>query len=211
MMQYTGAPDAVCPITLITLSEMHSPVAFRFAPHQPYECEALVKWLQESLTNPMTNLEVSWRLSALEVIGPLGPRAEFATSMLETKLPSTASKCLKDGWIWVYFIMLLYTLYDQQMVSNLIFIVYTSGHTWVIAKAKGRLIFASGAAVIVTGEHCFLDIIIIFSDFYIAALISFWILNAIINPFQFSAIVITAVKGIAHSVDLHFRLHRRRS
>ena len=161
---YTGTPDAVCPITLIALCDMHCPVAFRFAPHQPYECEALVKWLQESLTNPMTNLEISWLRSASEVIGPLGPRAEFATSMLESKLPSTASKCFKDGWILVYFIAMLFTLYDQQMVSNLIFIVYTIGHTWIHAKAKGRMIFASGAAVIGTGEHCDLEFIITFSD-----------------------------------------------
>ncbi len=168
VMQYTGTPDAVCPITLTTLSDMHCPVAFRFAPHQPYECEALVKWLQESLTNPMTNLEVSWRQSALEVIGPLGPRAEFATSMLKTKLPSKASKCLKDRWIFVYFIMMLYTLYDRRLVSNLVFIVYTSGHTWINANTEERIIFASGASVIVAGEHssCFLDILImIFSDF----------------------------------------------
>ena len=193
-MHYTGAPDAVCPITLVALPELYCPVAFRFAPHQPYECLALIEWLQESMTNPMTNLEVSWRHSALEIIGPLGPRSELATSMLETRLPSILSKSIKDGWIWLYFVTMLSTIiYNRQMLSNSIFIVYTIVHTWLNAKAKGRMIFATGAMVIGS------------------ALISFWILDNVINPFHFTSIVITALKGIAHSVDLYHRMHRRNS
>lgn len=153
-MHYTGAPDAVCPITLVALPELYCPVAFRFAPHQPYECLALIEWLQESMTNPMTNLEVSWRHSALEIIGPLGPRSELATSMLETRLPSILSKSIKDGWIWLYFVTMLFCtiIYSGQMLSNSIFIVYTIVHTWLNAKAKGRMIFATGAMVIGTGK-----------------------------------------------------------
>ena len=47
--------------------------------------------------------------------------------------------------------------------------------------------------------------------FLCSALISFWILDNVINPFHFTAIVITALKSIAHSVDLYHRMHRRNS
>jgi hypothetical protein len=152
LMHYTGAPDAVCPITLVPLSELNCPVAFSFATHQPYECSALIEWLQESMTNPMTNLQVGWRRSPLEVIGPLGPRSELAKSMLETGLPGIWSKSIKDRWIWLYFITMLYAVYDRQMFSNSSFIGYTVLHTWVHAKENGRVIFATGATVIGAGK-----------------------------------------------------------
>ena len=38
------------------------------------------------------------------------------------------------------------------MLSNSISIVYTIVHTWLYAKAKGRMIFATGAMVIGTGK-----------------------------------------------------------
>ena len=84
-------------------------------------------------------------------------------------------------------------IYSQRRRRHSIFIVYTIVHTWLNAKAKGRMIFATGAMVIGS------------------ALISFWILDNVINPFHFTSIVITALKSIAHSVDLYHRMHRRNS
>ena len=72
--------------------------------------------------------------------------------MLEARLPSILSKSIKDGWIWLYFVTMLYTIYNRQMLSNSIFIVYTIVHTWLNAKAKGRMIFATGGMVIGTGK-----------------------------------------------------------
>lgn len=42
---YTGQASELCPITHVPLSELQWPAAFRHAPHQPYECKALVRWL----------------------------------------------------------------------------------------------------------------------------------------------------------------------
>ena len=70
-VRYTGAPDAVCPITFAPLSELHRPVAFHRTPHVAYECSELVKWLSRRSIEPFTNLPVKWKHSPLEVIAPL--------------------------------------------------------------------------------------------------------------------------------------------
>ena len=73
-------PDAVCPITLESLEHLKWPVAFRNNPRQPYECEALVKWLLKTRTDPVTRRPVVWRVSALEVIAPLATHPEAAAA-----------------------------------------------------------------------------------------------------------------------------------
>ncbi len=71
MVRYIGAVDAVCPITLIPLNELELAVTFRQNPIHPYECRALVYWLNVLRRDPMTNLRVHWPYSGLEIIGPI--------------------------------------------------------------------------------------------------------------------------------------------
>lgn len=70
-MQYTGPDDAICPITHLPLGDLEHPVAFKHNTAQPYECEALARWLMTKRTDPMTNLPVCWVQSASEVIFPI--------------------------------------------------------------------------------------------------------------------------------------------
>ena len=53
---YTGAADAVCPITRAPLGEIVFPVGFRAYPSVPYECTALAVWLSRSNIVPHMNV-----------------------------------------------------------------------------------------------------------------------------------------------------------
>lgn len=64
--------DALCPITHTPLNELELAVAFHGST-VPYECRALVEWLNVRKVNPMTNQRVGWRYNGLEIIGPLNP------------------------------------------------------------------------------------------------------------------------------------------
>ena len=59
-------------ITHTPLNELELAVAFHEST-VPYECHALVQWLNVRKVNPMTNQKVSWQYSGLEIIGPLDP------------------------------------------------------------------------------------------------------------------------------------------
>ena len=60
----------LCPITFAPVGDIKYPVAFHAFPHQPYECEALARWLLVRNINPMTNSPVFWKKTPLEIIGP---------------------------------------------------------------------------------------------------------------------------------------------
>ena len=51
---YTGAPDAMCPITLDYVHELTRPVAFASDPSQPYELAPLWEWVLASDRHPLT-------------------------------------------------------------------------------------------------------------------------------------------------------------
>ena len=51
---YTGASDAVCPITLAYVHELAYPVALAPDAAQPYELGPLWKWLRRSDRHPLT-------------------------------------------------------------------------------------------------------------------------------------------------------------
>ena len=62
--------NVLCPITFAPVGDIKYPVAFHAFPHQPYECEALARWLLVRNINPMTNSPVFWKKNPLEIIGP---------------------------------------------------------------------------------------------------------------------------------------------
>ena len=71
-MQYTGPPDAVCPITLAPLHEMELPVVFVSHPAQPYEADALAQWLHCCQIVPHSGLPASWQTTPLgDLVMPL--------------------------------------------------------------------------------------------------------------------------------------------
>ena len=53
-LPYTGAPDAVCPITLTYVHELTHPVAFTSDTSQPYELAPLWEWVLASHRQPLT-------------------------------------------------------------------------------------------------------------------------------------------------------------
>ncbi len=66
MIEYTGPSDAVCPITLSTISELTHPVAFCAFPAQPYELAPLWKWVLISDRHPLTGKACSlWDIAVL--------------------------------------------------------------------------------------------------------------------------------------------------
>ena len=65
------AQTAICPITHTPLAELELAVAFRELPQVPFECHDIVRWLHKTKINPVTNQEVTWQSSCLELIGPL--------------------------------------------------------------------------------------------------------------------------------------------
>lgn len=81
-MQYTGSKDAICPITHQPLSRLEHPVVFKHNTAQPYECEALARWLTIRRTDPITNLPVHWQHNASEIIAPIGE--DFTETLLES-------------------------------------------------------------------------------------------------------------------------------
>ena len=68
-MVYTGQPDELCPITLLPFCELEHPVVILPDSEYPFELRELVHWLKVRRVNPRTNLKLSWRYSAREIIG----------------------------------------------------------------------------------------------------------------------------------------------
>jgi hypothetical protein len=66
---YTGQPDELCPITLLPFCELEHPVVILPDSEYPFELRELVHWLKVRRVNPRTNLKLSWRYSAREIIG----------------------------------------------------------------------------------------------------------------------------------------------
>jgi len=72
-IQYTGALDAVCPITLALVCDLTHPVVIISSPSQPYELAPLWKWVLSSGRHPLTGeacslsdiaaLKLPWRES----------------------------------------------------------------------------------------------------------------------------------------------------
>ena len=54
LLEYTGAPDAMCPIALAYVHELAHPVAFASDPSQPYELASLWEWVLASHRHPLT-------------------------------------------------------------------------------------------------------------------------------------------------------------
>ena len=81
--QYTGDEQSPCAITLAPLRDLKWPVVFRHATHQPYECEALVRWLVGCRTDPLTNLSVSWRGDPMEAIALLHEHYDHASHLAD--------------------------------------------------------------------------------------------------------------------------------
>jgi hypothetical protein len=81
--QYTGDEHTPCAITLAPLCELKWPVVFRHATHQPYECEALVRWLVGCRTDPLTNLSISWRGDPMEAIALLHEYYDHASHLAD--------------------------------------------------------------------------------------------------------------------------------
>jgi hypothetical protein len=53
-IKYTGAPDAVCPITLSPIHDLIHPAIIISTPTQPYELESLWKWILLSKRHPLS-------------------------------------------------------------------------------------------------------------------------------------------------------------
>lgn len=68
---FEGSLETSCPITLAPFSQISCPIAFRNAPHQPYEAAALAEWLSVRKTNPLTNMPCQWENSPFEILVPL--------------------------------------------------------------------------------------------------------------------------------------------
>jgi hypothetical protein len=109
-IKYTGDVEATCPITLKTISEINYPVAFINATHQPYDCEALVYWLSEKKSNPMTNLPIHWIKSPLEILRPLSIvnkcKQKLMKNYINLHLPTPSKK--KNLFPSIEFLLLIY-------------------------------------------------------------------------------------------------------
>ena len=66
---YTGQQDELCPITLLPFCELEHPVVILPDSKYPFELRELMHWLKVRQVNPRTNLKLSWRYSAQEIIG----------------------------------------------------------------------------------------------------------------------------------------------
>lgn len=75
----------VCCISMAPYGELRLPVVFREDPRHPYECEALVRWLQVRQICPRTNRPVEWERTASEIIA--AARAQDA-AVVEASLKS---------------------------------------------------------------------------------------------------------------------------
>ena len=150
------------------MTELECPVAFRNAPHQPYECSALVAWLYAVQVNPMTNLPVDWHECALEVIGPLMIegrmcRPEFAISHIKKTLachampmPSVANFLIlfKDGWFWLYIVTLIMACTKQHPYASwdVVSIVFAIAHSaQSTTRRSGHQALIVGTAIMTAG------------------------------------------------------------
>jgi small basic protein len=157
MIHYTGSGDAICPITLNSFRDIELPVAFLTAPHQPYECEELVRWLMERRVNPMTNLPVHWNHSLLEIIGPLRnckvDRAivcayiDAATSRCDNS--ARARRVFDRGFVSTFCFLLLISLlgYYLQLgvLVQLKVMIWAVAHSiWATKSVEGYIHFMCG-------------------------------------------------------------------
>ena len=127
-IKYTGDIEATCPITLKTISEINYPVAFINAAHQPYDCEALVYWLSEKKSNPMTNLSVHWIKSPLEILRPLSIVNKCKQKLMKNyiNLHLLTPPKEKDLNPSIEFLLLIYFF----MLSLTIYIPSTFAYCW---------------------------------------------------------------------------------
>jgi hypothetical protein len=157
VQQYTGTRDSICPITLKTLEEIQSPVAFRNASHQPYECDDLMKWLMEKEVNPMTNLPVYWTYSPLEIMAPLSicKNPKFVSAHIEKTLILQPSEIVPSLLLYILMLALATTVWSTDDVCrywshiciNTIALIHT---ICSMKKVKGFIVAISGAYVLVT-------------------------------------------------------------
>lgn len=171
-MKFGGLDDAICPITLNSFRDIELPVAFLTAPHQPYECEELVRWLMERRVNPMTNLPVHWNHSLLEIIGPLGDCKLDQKTIICAYIDAATSRCdqpsegcVFDWWFMSSFCFLLlisllgYYLRLGVLVQVKV-IIWAIGHSFWTTKSVeayihlmfGVYILAVSGVVLVLGE-----------------------------------------------------------
>ena len=106
-----------CPITYVPVDKLRQPVAFRCMPQHVYECDDLLEWLREKSVNPMTNLEVSWRNSPLECIGPVAGMHDPA--LVESKIVLALNgdamqieKILYNRWVQAHVVIFLLATTD---------------------------------------------------------------------------------------------------
>jgi hypothetical protein len=130
MMQYTGSLDAICPITLSTVSELKHPVAIRADPAQPYELTPLWKWLLISNRHPLTGQTCSLcDIVPLQLCGRSGCDTEAVLEglnltivdtqvmlnsdeemrLIEGPAPLSKSKVCEVGCVW-YTVVLIFFL-----------------------------------------------------------------------------------------------------
>ena len=157
---FTGGADAVCPISWLPLSKMQAPVAFRSTPQHAYECSAIVEWLQYRPVNPMTNTEVHWRYSALEILGPLGyglcldptsAAAHIHITLGGDAMPTSLARNLLLG---AYFLTLsLSILFSAPWWCHCLMIVASAGHSLCFLGGDGKLTVIVCTLVLVVGER----------------------------------------------------------
>jgi hypothetical protein len=87
---YTGAPNAMCPITLTHLHELTHPVAFASDLSQPYELIPLWEWILLSKRHPLTGETNSLcDITALELPWNDGQHTESMLDELWSKFQET--------------------------------------------------------------------------------------------------------------------------
>jgi len=182
---YTGTSDQVCPITLKSLKDIDLPVAFRSMPHQPYECLALLEWLNEKETNPMTNQEVYWKSNLLDVVAPLHI----------CKDPKLVEKYIKyhtsqNYSLWVYFIFAIpYVVGEWSQVAVMFLALIHSVFT--IKSLEATVVFMSGIYVLLV--------------LYITVVV----LDSLYLPINLVLSVVFYVKSISQIVDVYSNQIRR--
>jgi hypothetical protein len=129
-VKYTGSVEACCPITLVPFRELRTPVAFRDTPNYAYECDDLLEWLQTRPINPVTNLEIWWYLSPLEVIGPVAGMTHepgLVESTIVLRLGGDAMplmNVLSSHWFWLHVLALL--LAATNLITSLQSLFYVN-------------------------------------------------------------------------------------
>lgn len=206
IIAYTGAPDAVCPITLQRLDELLFPVAFRSAPHQPYECKALVDWLLEREVNPLTNTAVDWAKSPLEAIGPLSCcKATGAVSAYIEKQLNPQRSLLFEvfrDYGWIYFAAVLYA-FSAGLTSQMFHTCSVAYGLWhsirVLKTAEAMIALWSGVWCLLL----FFTINTFFADKYNIGKIQLMGVTGKDALLLFVSLEMVYVKFLAHFVDIH--------